>query len=384
MLATHPPESMCFGMSLHYAYFQSCAPCWISPVLVVKVRGLLQKVIPWDYHTLWLPSGSLRTEGKFSMLVNSARKTQRCSLAAAAFAAPLYHGCNICCPIKQQLQLELCPGLDHFIASSSCTVPRALTWVGPPEFLTHHQVSLLLRGMSCHSSIKWLSHLMVNREVIAPLGGKEEAAPSAVLCGTEEWGKMLKWCSKGFWIWEHRICCGTVVFLSIGNAAPFSRTELGKKLGSSGRQLNLTSKNLGFELPEFKAEVGSETCSWKEKSYQQMAAVQAGNGNLSIYICCYLPETTCQQTENIHSKFLKLVNLRCQHTQGTNSRSFATLQDSRSRVPTTLICKSRLQKPRLEGKRKIEIQNLKVRFSLCGFWAHKRSHFLAILWKYEC
>lgn len=44
--------------------------------------------------------------------------------------APVYHGCNICCPIKQQLQLEPCPGSDHFIASSSCTCSQCFNMGG--------------------------------------------------------------------------------------------------------------------------------------------------------------------------------------------------------------------------------------------------------------
>lgn len=264
-LATRPPESMCSGMSLHYAYFQSCAPRWRSPVLVVKVRGLLQKVIPWDYRTLWLPSGGAEDIRQIFEAYEQCKKNTKVFLSCCSqLPVPVSHGCNICCPIKQQLQLEFCPGLDHFIASPFCTCSQCfivggttrVPYSSPGINASPWHVLLQQHQMVVTPNVQQRSHCICGWE-----GRSSTFSPA--MWNWKEWGNMLKLLGKGFWIWEQGICCGIDVCLSMGNATLLSRTELGKKLVASGRWLNLTSKNLGFKLWGFKAEVGSETCSWK-------------------------------------------------------------------------------------------------------------------------
>ena len=90
------------------------------------------------------------------------------------FCALVSRGCSLWCPIKQKLQLECCPGLDHFIACPSCTYPWCW-WVGPAGFLPHHQVTPLSHSISQHGSIKWASSTHLVLKVKA--GGQTTSCP---------------------------------------------------------------------------------------------------------------------------------------------------------------------------------------------------------------
>lgn len=108
--------------------------------------------------------------------------------------------------------------------------------------------------------------------LVAPVGREEETVSSALLRGVKRsgetsWARAFKVGTRTFAA-EGPAQRGIAVCLSIGNAASLSRTELVKNLGSSGRQLNLTSVNSGVSD-------GIQNKGWiqdvqrQDKSYQQ-------------------------------------------------------------------------------------------------------------------
>lgn len=84
------------------------------------------------------------------------------------------------------------------------------------------------------------------------------------------------------------------------------------------------------------------------------------------------PNSWSQWTRDVHTtKAQTQDHLQHFKTQWTE-KDFQQLQSARE------DCENH------DTKKKIEKERVKVGVSLCGFWALKRSHFLAILCKYEC